>query len=607
MKNLKKQKTIYAANNPVADKGKITIISLLLLFMGQVTFAQDKEMNTMWDGKASSKTENKERGKLFRDGNYAMFIHWGLYSQLANKWKGKTYYGIGEWLMDSHMAGIPPEQYQAVAKAFNPVNFDAKAIVQLAVDAGMKYIVITSKHHEGFAMFHSKDSPFNIVDATPFKRDPMIELARACRDAGIGLGFYYSQNQDWTAPGGDGGPAADAKGTRKTFDDYFREKCYPQVQQITTEYGPIELVWFDTPGGMDKKYAQQLVELVHKNQPGAYVSGRVGHNLGDYSTLGDMEVPKQNVPGLWESVDVTNDSWGYAWYDQNWKSSKEILTRVLSTVARGGTFMLNVGPKPDGSIPEQAAYALRNSGRWIKKYPQTLYAAQASPWGHTLPWGDATVKGKTISLLVYDWPGNGHLYLPGLLSEITSVKLMNGKSGKALPYRKSQGWVDISIPVAAPEQLVSVIEITVKDEPKADSTQNIDPELSSTVYADFATARNCVKADKSWMEKFGEWKHIVQVNGWKDGSTLEFEINVLQPGYYQTDLNYTGSGRVVWKIESVPGNTVQNQQNSSSVYTWYPMGWMQFSKPGKYKLSVSLLEGDGEKASLSAIRLKKIE
>lgn len=196
------------------------------------------------------------------------------------------------------MAGIGVSDYMAVANDFNPINFNAKTIVQLAKDAGMKYIVVTSKHHDGFAMFHSKDNKFNIVDATPFKRDPMIELANACGEAGLGFGFYYSQNQDWTAPGGNGDPLLDKDSNEKTFDDYFNEKCYPQVNQITTEYGPIELVWFDTPGGMDKKYAKRLVELVHKNQPGAYVSGRVGHNLGDYTTLGDMEVPKENVGGL---------------------------------------------------------------------------------------------------------------------------------------------------------------------------------------------------------------------------------------------------------------------------------------------------------------------
>ncbi|WP_029276776.1 alpha-L-fucosidase [Pedobacter borealis] len=590
---------------------RLIALFFFFLFSARMVPAQEpakKKMDEMWEGKGNVNAEtNLSRGKLFRDGKYAMFIHWGLYSQIGNQWKGKTYYGIAEWIMNSNMANITLQEYMAVAKDFNPVNFNAKAIAQLAKDAGMKYIVVTSKHHDGFAMFHSKDNKFNIVDATPFKRDPMIELAQACKNAGLGFGFYYSQNQDWTAPGGNGGPQKDEQGNKKSFDDFFKEKCYPQVKQITTEYGPIELVWFDTPGGMDKKYAEQLVELVHKNQPGAYVSGRVGHNLGDYTTLGDMEVPKQNVEGLWESVDVTNDSWGYAGYDQNWKSPKEILTRALSTVARGGTYMLNVGPKPDGTIPEQAAMALLNSGTWIKKYPQTIYGAKASPWKHALPWGDATVQGNKISLLVYDWPVSGHLYLSGLRSEITSVKLLNNGKHEPLLFSKKNGWIDILVPAKAPEMLVSVVEITVKGDPKANSIQSIDPQIETTIHADFATAINCEKNGKSWMEKFGEWKHINEVIKWTTNSKLEWEVEVLKPGYYQTELNYTGVGRLVWKIESSGGAIVQNQQNSSSVYSWYPMGWMKFEHPGKYTLSVSLLGGDKEKASLSAIKFKKID
>ena len=153
----------------------------------------------------------------------------------------------------------------------------------------------------------------------------MKELSAACREAGLGFGFYYSHSQDWTFPGGRKGPTVDEEGNPATFDDYFTKKCLPQVNELTTEYGPIELIWFDTPGGMEKEYVQQLVDIVRKNQPRALVSGRAGHNLGDYQTLGDMEVPHHNVEGMWESVDTTNDSWAYAWYDENWKSPKEIL------------------------------------------------------------------------------------------------------------------------------------------------------------------------------------------------------------------------------------------------------------------------------------------
>ena len=253
----------------------------------------------MWGKSHEVKNIHAEdtRGHLFEWGNYAMFIHWGLYSHLANKWKDRTYYGIGEWMMNEGMAGADRNEYMAVAREFNPSEFDAKKIAKLAKEAGMKYIIITSKHHDGFAMYHSACNPFNIVDATPFGRDPMKELAAACKAEGLGFGFYYSHNQDWTTTGGSGGPSHDAAGNKKTFDDYFREKCLPQVEEITRNYGDIELIWFDTPGGMPKKYAQTLVDVVRKNQPRALVSGRVGYDLGDYQTLGDMEVPLENVDG----------------------------------------------------------------------------------------------------------------------------------------------------------------------------------------------------------------------------------------------------------------------------------------------------------------------
>ena len=396
---------------------------LLCAFALATLAAQAQEMDRLWgESVVKLRAEDAERGQLFSDGNYAMFIHWGLYSNLANKVDGKTYYGIGEWIMNPRMAGIPPAKYRELAKGFNPTKFDAKAIAQLAKDAGMKYIVITSKHHDGFAMYDSKANDFNIVDATPWKKDPMKELAAACKKLGLGFGFYYSHNQDWTFPGGGRGPTTDADGNPATFDDYFAKKCLPQVNEITTEYGPIELVWFDTPGNMPKKYVEQLVEVVRKNQPQALVSGRAGHGLGDYQTLGDMEVPHRNVEGMWESVDTTNDSWAFAWYDEYWKTPSEILRRLIASVGRGGTYMLNIGPRGDGSIPDRAARSLRAAGEWIRRYPQVVYGADPSPWGRALPWGDVTVRDNKLFLSVYEWPSSGRLYLPGLQTPIASAR-----------------------------------------------------------------------------------------------------------------------------------------------------------------------------------------
>jgi len=581
------------------------LIAVLIGGISHVAPAQD--MDTMWgESVVKLRAENARRGQLLEEGNYAMFIHWGLYSQLANKVDGVTYYGIGEWIMNRNMAGIPVEQYKRLAGTFHPHEFDAKAIAALAKDAGMKYIVITSKHHDGFAMYHSKACDFNIVDATPWKKDPMKELAAACREAGLGFGFYYSHNQDWTFPGGGNGPKTDAQGNPASFDDYFVKKCLPQVKEITSQYGPIEIVWFDTPGRMPMQYVEQLVEVVRKNQPHALVSGRAGHDLGDYQTLGDMEVPRRNVEGLWESVDTTNDSWAYAWYDENWKWPKEILHRLIGCVGRGGTYMLNIGPRGDGSVPERAARSLREAGRWIRRYPQVVYATDASPWQHALPWGDVTRKHNRLFLAVFDWPASGKLYLPGLKTPIASARLLEGRQSAAIDHETSAGWTVLEVPPRAPETLVSVIELECEGRPEADPVWGIDPNVGTEIPAEFAVVEDAQHTQKRWMEKFGEWKSVVHVHDWQPNGKAVWEVDVLGSGDYCVHLTYSGEGRLVWGVDVEVGEHIQNQQNSSHNYQEFPIGWIRFPKPGRYRVRVSCLEGDTKTASLKAIRFAPV-
>ncbi|WP_424312849.1 alpha-L-fucosidase [Haloferula sp.] len=566
-----------------------------------------QEMDEMWgESVVKLRAADAERGQLFEEGNYAMFIHWGLYSQLANKVEGETYYGIGEWIMNPRMAGIPIPEYKALAKTFNPSKFDAKAIAQLAKDAGMKYIVITSKHHDGFAMYDSKSNDFNVVKATPYKHDPMKDLAKACKEVGIGFGFYYSHNQDWTFPGGNGGPKRDAGGNPANFDDYFAEKCLPQVKEITSEYGPIEIVWFDTPGNMPKNYVEELVAVVRKNQPNAMICGRAGHGLGDYQSLGDMEVPAANEEGLWETVDTTNDSWAYAWYDQNWKAPKLILERLIATVARGGTYMLNIGPRGDGSVPENAAATLRMAGDWIHRYPQVVYGTDASPWEHALPWGDVTVKNNTLFLSVSKWPASGELYLPGLKTDIKSARLLMGTDSETLDYRVENGWTCFTVPAAAPDKLISVIQVDLEGKPEADPCFGVDPDTTTEILSEFAVVKGASKKSRKWMEKFGEWKHCTQISDWETDGAATWEVNILKPGNYQVDLTYAGEPRLVWRVGIQGGETIQNQQNASHNYQKFQIGWLNFPKPGKYKVNASCIEGDPKTASLKSITFTAI-
>lgn len=567
-------------------------------------------MDKMWgDAKVSIDALKEGRGKLFDESNFGMFIHWGLFSDLGGKWKDKTYYGIGEWLMSPRVAGIPPEEYKQVAGQFNPIDFDAKAIAKLAKDAGMKYIIITSKHHEGFAMFDSAVDDFNIVDATPFNRDPMKELSEACREIGLGFGFYYSHNQDWTTPGGTRGPSVNEDGSPATFEEYFYKKCKPQVREICTNYGTIDFIWFDTPGTMKKELVVEMEEMVRELQPNAMLCSRIGHGLGDYVSLGDMEVPPLNHEGLWETCDTNNDSWSYAWYDNNFKGPKEILHRLISTVGRGGTYLFNIGPDGNGNVPEIGAQFLRETGEWIEKYPQVVYGAGSSPWGHALSWGDVTTKDNSLFLSVFDWPQDGKLYVPGLESNIVSAEILTGDTTQKIDFEKQNDWTIFKVPYKPADAKVSVIEVkldVLASEAMVNGTHGIYPNIKTEILTDFANVSGAEKKSIRWMEKFGEWKKTTQVSKWTKEGKAEFKLNVLKPGYYYLDLNYKGEDRLVWKATTDEGVLVQNQQAATEKYAVNRMGIVEFKTAGEHTLTVSLVEGNPETSSLKSIIIKPI-
>jgi len=583
---------------------------ILMLFclkgISQTPTEENAQMDKMWGSSdVSNEMAYSERYKLFDEGNFGMFIHWGLYSHLGGKWNGQTYYGIGEWIMNRSMANIPVGEYMEIAGEFNPIDFDAREIARLAHDAGMKYIIITSKHHDGFAMFDSRH-PFNIVDATPFGRDPMKELSVACRELGLGFGFYYSHNQDWTEPGGTRGPTEYPDGSPATFDDYFNKKCKPQVIEICSNYGDIDFVWFDTPGQIPAKYVRELVDIVGELQPDALLCSRVGHGLGDYVSKGDMEVPPRNIEGLWETADTNNDSWSYAWYDNNFKSPKEILHRLVNTVGRGGTYLFNVGPDGKGEIPEIGRQFLREAGAWIQKHPQVIYAAGSSPWGHALSWGDVTTQDSTLYLTVFDWPGDGKLYLPGLESNIISAQILDGP---VITFHKSKSWTVFNVPFQSPHSLAAVIKVEMDnnvDEIKVDTHHGIYPNITSTLLAEFAEVTGAEKRDIRWMEKFGEWKHVNQISNWTEEGTGTWKVNVFQSGYYYLSLNYKGEDRLVWKTFSDEGVEVQNQQAATEKYQDYIMGILEFQTPGIHSVSVSLVDGNPETTSLKSIEIEPV-
>jgi alpha-L-fucosidase len=383
------------------------------------------------------------RLRWFREAKFGLFIHWGLYAIPAGEWKGRTVPGIGEWIM--YRARIPVREYEALAPQWNPVKFDPDAWAQLAQDAGMRYVVITSKHHDGFALFHSKVSRWNVVDATPWKRDVLKELAAACARRGLRLGFYYSQAQDWHEPNGAGNTWDFGPDEKKDFDRYLRDKAEPQVRELLSGYGPVALVWFDTPRLMTPGRAHRFTEIVRSLQPDTLIDGRLGAE-GDYLSTGDNAIPPKVGDAAWETPATINHTWGYRRDDHDWKSPGEVVFKLVDIVSKGGNYLLNVGPMADGTIPQPSQDVLRTVGRWLKTNGDAIYGAGPTPFGDELgepsARGASDLGGKPLFLPHDEWRVTtraGRLFFTFFREPRVPFELPAMRNGVRRAYRLADG------------------------------------------------------------------------------------------------------------------------------------------------------------------------
>jgi alpha-L-fucosidase len=419
-----------------------------------------------------------EKMAWFREAKFGLFIHWGLYSVPAGEWKGQPVAGIGEWIMNR--AQIPVTEYRQLARQFDPVDFNAEQWVTMAQNAGMKYIVITAKHHDGFAMYHSQVAHYNIYDATPFHRDPIRELAQACARHGMKFGFYYSQAQDWHEPGGAGntwdfGPDA-VKDASGAYDKYLQSKAEPQVKELLSNYGPVALMWFDTPRMMTRERGQQFVDIVHSLQPACLIDGRLG-TAGDYTSTGDNAIPSAARQDDWETPATMNHTWGFKKDDTDWKSPGDIVFKLVDIASKGGNYLLNVGPTSLGVIPAQCQSNLLAVGRWLKVNGEAVYGAGRSPFGEEF--GDYSAKlkdrsGRPVFLTYPDWRCTtrpGKLYfttfrmgregfdLPAFKNEIKKAYFLSDAGQASMPVTVTNGLRVVQTPRFAPDAMASVIVV----------------------------------------------------------------------------------------------------------------------------------------------------
>ncbi len=401
-----------------------------------------------------------ERPAWFREARFGLFIHWGVYAVPAGEWQGKPVKSIGEWIMKN--GAIPVADYRAFAPRFTAAKYDPAAWARLARRAGMRYVVITSKHHDGFALYDSAVTEWDVANSGA-KRDLLAPLAAAVRAEGLKFGTYYSQAQDWNHPGGAiaGGKGPWDPAQKGDYDAYLQTIALPQVREILAKFQP-DILWWDTPTDMTPARAKPFAELLAQH-PQIITNNRLGGGYQGDTKTPEQHIPPRGFPGeMFEVCMTMNDTWGFKRDDHNWKSVRQLLHNLSDISSKGGNFLLNVGPTAEGEIPPESIERLEAIGRWMDVNSAAIYATQASPFPRRLPWGRVTQKrasdgATTLFLHVWEWPADGQLLLPTVTQQPTAAALLAG--GVKVSTAPSPAGLVVQVPKTAPDANVSVVRV----------------------------------------------------------------------------------------------------------------------------------------------------
>lgn len=517
-----------------------------------------------------------EKMKWWEDAKFGLFVHWGVYSVPGGIWsKDNTFKsrfdgntdnwvevkGYAEQILKG--AEMPMSEYEKIAGIFDWSQFNAQDYINLCFASGQRYIVITSKHHDGFAIWRSKESKWNIGDATPYGRqsgrDPLKELADACHATKtngspweIKLCFYHSHCADWAEEDASQiGYLGRKEPTPEVFQHYLDRKVKPQVTELLTHYGEIGMIWFDVPRVITVEQVQQLKDLVHKLSPDTIIDGRIGRDMGNYCNTGDNGIVGVPVDVPWETGSSINESYGYKINAQEYKTSEEIIGKIVQAVAHGGNYLLNVGPKGDGTIPERDRQILAAVGKWTKANGEAIFGTRHTPYvgdrSFAPEWGTCTQKDGNLYLFVTRWPKDNTIVVPLLQNRIKRISLLADALRQPLPYQRSQDaygndTVVIRVPLAPPPQVATVIAVECEGD-------SLELKPFKTAYdagrkeiflaaANFQAHASSVKTLSLYYDR--DAKAIVN---WRNnrggGATVAWTCEVPETGEYAVTLDYS--------------------------------------------------------------------
>ena len=579
-----------------------------------------------------SQSQTNERAKWFTDARFGMFIHWGVYSGAEGIWKGEKLRNdnnYAEWI--EYRNSIDKDEYVTLLKRFDWDEIDPEKWVILAKKSGMKYIVITAKHHDGFGLWDSKVSDFDLGNYTHPKRDIIKELSEACKKHGMKMGLYYSHWVDWEHPYGWDHKKEITGISPEDYDKYWQEKVIPQIRELLTNYGEISMMWFDmwinhSQTIVTKKELLQLKSLIRKLQPNCLVNSRLGLSMEedndiDFKTLGDNQLGNKKEDFPWQSPATVAHSWGFNALDSEWKSTTTLLKSLINNVSLNGNFMLNIGPRANGDVPYEIRQRMLEMGNWLEINGDAIYGAEAFELRKDLhDWGKITCKytteGTRLFLHVFNWPLNKTLNFTGVSSTPEKIYLLADKLKSPLKFEHNGAFTQISLPPLQPDPYISVVVLEYKGKPEIENGL-----VAKTEYDGYSlTPRYMHPADKSLVISTKERRGTVpeHINVTSD-KTLNWKIYIDEPGEKKIDISYscenknpkslltfTAAGENLQQQATNTGKTVgePNQNWVIDNYKSHWLGQINFPKKGYYNLQLHILPAKKETIKFQWIWIK---